>query len=75
MSKPKGHKAVGCQHFQKSRWSFIRESLTITRVNCLDDMYSFVILLIMTNTSKRKCTQYLKTIKWLKYLFLLTNNL
>lgn len=58
MSKLKGHKAVGCQHFQNGRSSFIRESLTITRVNCLDNMYSFVKLLIMSNTSNRKCTQF-----------------
>lgn len=58
MSKLKGHKAVGCQHFQNRRSSFIRESITITSVNCLNNMYSFVIILIIRNTSDTKCTQF-----------------
>jgi len=60
MSKLKGHKAVGCQDFQNGRSSFIRESTTITRVNCLDNIYSFVVILIILYTSSGKCTQ-LKT--------------
>lgn len=63
MSKLKGHKAAGCQDFQNGRSSFIRESITITRVNCLVNIYFFVVILIIIYTSNGKCTQF-KTFKF-----------
>lgn len=42
MSKLKGHKAVGCQHFQNDRSSFVRESTIMKSQLSTDNMYSFV---------------------------------
>lgn len=50
MSKLKGHKAaVGCQHFQNDRSSFVRESTIMKRVNCL-----LIICIPLTNFNNNK---------------------
>lgn len=63
MSKLKGHRAAGCQDFQNGRSSFIRESTTITRVNCLENIYFLVAILIIIYKSNVKYTQF-KTFKF-----------
>lgn len=49
MSKLKGHKAVGCQHFQNDRSSFVRESTIMKRVNCL-----LIICIPLSNFNNNK---------------------